>query len=182
MSIVSLLSSPSLASQWWWMFIISSRKEKTQFNCGINIKQSLEVASARGVPVFTKDGPGSFCESLAISLKVLRDGAAHDIVLLFMVERQAWEGTSGISLLQEQLTPKSPADCLYSTASVNSQGHSSKGVSPGNQGKGNGHSIAGFLMVTLDKVPQPLKWSQERKGQSSRKWLLREQPAKLATH
>lgn len=71
------------------MFIISSRKEKTQFNCGINIKQSLEVASARGVPVFTKDGPGRLCESLAISLKVLRDGAAHDIVLLFMVERQA---------------------------------------------------------------------------------------------
>lgn len=83
------------------MFIVSSRKEKTQFNCGINTKLNLEAARTWGEPLFTKGAPGRFCESFTISLKVLRHGAAHNTGLLFKAGRWTWEDTSDVSPLLE---------------------------------------------------------------------------------
>lgn len=68
---------------------MSSRKEETQFNCGLNTKLNLEAAKTWGEPVFTKGAPGRFCESFTISLKVLRHGAALITVLSFKAGRQA---------------------------------------------------------------------------------------------
>lgn len=70
------------------MVIISSKKEKTQFSYGINTKQSLEAASASG-GLGVHRGLWGVCESLIISLEILRDGASHDAVPLFKVGRQA---------------------------------------------------------------------------------------------
>lgn len=68
---------------------------------------------------------------------------------------------------------------------MNSQGHSSKGSSKGgsrgvrnpDSSKGNGISIAGFLMMTQDKVHQSFGQNPEMKWQSMYVlWKLRRQP------